>query len=364
MKIPFVAFDAMHGEIQKEMDSAVLSVIHSNWYIRGQEGKKFEEKFADYCGTKYCIGCGNGLDALLLILKACGVTVGDEVIIPSNTFIATALAVTYAGATPILVEPRIDTYTIDPTRIEEKITSRTKAIIAVHLYGQAADMDEINDIAKRKGIFVIEDAAQAHGALYKGKKVGSLGDAAGFSFYPGKNLGALGDGGAVTTNDEGIADKVRVLGNYGSDYKYHHIYAGNNSRLDEIQAAALSVKLEYLDKWNKNRNHIAGRYLSEITNEKIILPTVACNRTHVWHVFAVRTAERDEFEKYLNDRGIGTTIHYPIPIHMQGAYKEWNMQEGNFPIVENISRTEISIPMYYGMKEEDIDFIISSINEY
>jgi len=364
MNIPFVSFEKMHQEIQQEMDQAILDVIHRNWFIRGQEDERFEKEYAEYCGTNYCVGCGNGLDALMLLLKAYGITGGDEVIIPSNTFIATALAVTYTGAIPILVEPRIDTYTIDTTKIEEKITSRTKAIIAVHLYGQPADMDEVNRIAKKHGLIVIEDAAQAHGATYKGKKVGNLGDAAGFSFYPGKNLGALGDAGAITTNDKKIAEKVKALANYGSDYKYHHIYQGNNSRLDEIQATALCVKLKSLDRWNDYRRKIAERYINGIQNSEIVKPVVEQQRSHVWHIFAVRTENRDDFEKYLNKNNVGTTIHYPTPIHCQEAYKDLRIEKGKLPIAELISDTEISIPMYYGMTDEQVDYVIDVINKY
>lgn len=364
MNIPFVSFEIMHGEIQQELDNAILQVVHKNWFIRGNEDKNFEKSFAEYCGSKYCVGCGNGLDALMLLLKAYGIGEGDEVIIPSNTFIATALAVTYTGAKVVFVEPRKDTYTIDTSKIEEKITERTKAIIAVHLYGQPADMDEINQIAHKYNLVVIEDAAQAHGALYKGKKVGSLGDAAGFSFYPGKNLGALGDAGAITTNNKEIAEKVQALANYGSDYKYHHIYQGNNSRLDEMQAAALSVKLGSLDKWNAGRQEIAEKYKRGIHNSKVILPVIAEERSHVWHIFALRTDNRNEFEKYLNKKGVGTTIHYPIPIHLQEAYKDLGIVAGELPIAEEISNTEISIPMYYGMTDEQIDYVIDAVNNY
>ncbi|MFR2989052.1 MAG: DegT/DnrJ/EryC1/StrS family aminotransferase, partial [Faecalibacillus sp.] len=256
-------FQTMHNEIRKSLDSAYKKVIESNYFIQGEECKNFEREFAEYCETKYCIGVGNGLDALFLILKALNIHQGDEVIVPSNTYIATALAVSYVDATPIFVEPDISTYNINPDLIEKKITSRTKAIIAVHLQGRAADMDRINEIAKKYNLYVIEDAAQAHGVLYKGKRVGSFGDAAGFSFYPGKNLGALGDGGCVVTNNEDIAKKVRALGNYGSDYKYHHIYKGNNSRLDELQAAFLRCKLPHLDRWNEDRKRIAKNILRE-----------------------------------------------------------------------------------------------------
>lgn len=364
MRIPFASFEFMHNELQNEIQKSIGDVVKSNWFIRGQKVEEFEAAFAEYCGAKYCVGCGNGLDALYLLLRAFDVGEGDEVIVPSNTFIATALAVTYTGAIPVLVEPDMETYTLDTSLIEVKITNKTKAIIAVHLYGQTADMDEINDIAKKYGLIVIEDAAQAHGAAYKGKKAGNLGNAAGFSFYPGKNLGAMGDAGAVTTNDREIAEKVRALANYGSDYKYHHIYAGNNSRLDEIQAAILFVKLQNLDKWNTYRQKVADRYSEGIKNKKVILPSVKQDRSHVWHIFALRIKERDDFEKYLKSQGIGTTIHYPTPIHLQDAYKYLNLKKGMFPIAEEISDTEISIPMYYGISDEEINYMIDIINQY
>lgn len=364
MKIPFVTFEKMHQEMQQELDGAVIRVVHNNWFIRGKEGEEFENKFASYCNSKFCVGCGNGLDALYLILRAYDIGFGDEVIVPSNTFIATALAVTYTGATPVFVEPDILTYTINPQKIKEKITDRTKAIMAVHLYGQPADMDSIIIIAKEYNLKVIEDAAQAHGSLYKGRIVGSLGDAAGFSFYPGKNLGALGDAGAVVTDDRELAEKVKALANYGSDYKYHHIYQGNNSRLDEIQAAVLLAKLKYLDKWNANRNEIAQRYLREIKNEKIILPCIADYASHVWHIFAVRLTDRERFVQYLADKGIGTNIHYPIAIHLQEAYRNLGFKEGDLPIAEEIAATELSLPMYYGMTQEEISYIIEVVNRY
>ena len=364
MNIPFVSLEYMHGEAEEEIRLAVSDVIRKNQFIRGEYCERFEEEFARYCGVKYCVGCGNGLDALYLILRAYGITYGDEVIIPSNTFIATALAVTYAGATPVFAEPDISTYTIDPKRMREKITKKTKAVIAVHLYGQAADMDAIHAIARENHLIVIEDAAQAHGAVYKGRKAGGLGDAAAFSFYPGKNLGAMGDAGAITTIDKKIADQVRALGNYGSDVKYHHIYAGTNSRLDEIQAAVLLVKLRNLDQWNRFRQKTAEKYLKSFHNEKVILPVTAKDRGHVWHIFALGVEDRDVFEGYLSEHGIGTTIHYPTPIHLQGAYKFLNMTRGALPIAEEISDTEISIPMYYGITDEEMDYIASVINRY
>ena len=362
--IPFVSFDRMHSEIREELDSASKRVIDNNWFIQGKECEEFEREFAEYCGAKYCVGCGNGLDALMLILKAYGIGEGDEVIVPSNTFIATALAVTYVGAKPVFVEPDIKTYIIDPSLIEEKITSRTKAIMAVQLYGQSAKMDEIKAIANKYQLKIIEDAAQAHGATYKEKMVGSLGDAAGFSFYPGKNLGALGDGGAVVTNDKELADKVRALGNYGSDYKYHHIYQGNNSRLDEIQAAFLRVKLAHLNRWNQRRNEIAEMYLTGINNEKIILPETIYGATHVYHIFAIRCEDRNALEEHLTQNGVGFNKHYPIPIHLQKAYEGLGLKEGDLPIAEEISKTELSLPMYYGLTNEEVEKVIRVCNEF
>lgn len=364
MKIPFSTFVPMHREIKEEMMQCFEDVYDKSWYISGEECEQFESEFAQYCETKYCIGCDNGLDGLYLILRAFDIGDGDEVIIPSNTFIATALAVSYTGATPVFVEPTLESYNIDPTRIEEAITDKTKAIIAVHLYGQCAEMDPIIEIAKRYDLKVIEDAAQSHGATYKGKKAGSLGDAASFSFYPGKNLGCLGDGGCVTTNDEILANKVRALGNYGSNQKYHHLYKGTNARLDEIQAGFLRIKLRQLDRWTDTRKKICDRYLNEITNPKIVLPIIKENNTHVFHIFAIRTNNRDEFKKYLEEKQIGTVIHYPIAIHLQEAYKELGLGRESFPIAEQIADEELSLPLYYGMTDEEIDDVIYWINQY
>ena len=364
MKIPFVSFLPLEKELDKELRDAFERVYTRSWYIEGEEDKAFEKAFAEYCGVKYAIGSGNGLDALMLALKALGIKEGDEVIVPSNTYIATALAVTYVGATPVFVEPDINTFNINPALIEEKITSRTKAIMPVHLYGQACDMDPIMEIAKKHNLYVVEDCAQAHGATYKGQKVGTFGDAAGFSFYPGKNLGALGDAGATITNNEELANMVRALGNYGSDYKYHHIYKGNNSRLDELQAAFLSAKLPILDKVNEDRRRIANAYSAGIKNAKVILPYVKEECVPVWHIYAVRCDARDELEKYLKDLGIGTNKHYPIPMHLQECYKDLGLKEGDLPIAEEISRTELSLPLYYGMTDEQIQFVIDSINNF
>ncbi|MGM9958617.1 MAG: DegT/DnrJ/EryC1/StrS family aminotransferase [Erysipelotrichaceae bacterium] len=364
MRIPFVTFKPMEAELDKDLRAAFNRVYTRSWYIEGEEDEDFEKAFSEYCDSKYCIGVGNGLDALMLSLKALGVGEDDEVIVPSNTYIATALAVTYVGATPVFVEPDIRTFNIDPSRIEEKITEKTKAIMPVHLYGQACDMDPIMEIAKKHNLYVIEDCAQAHGATYKGKVIGSFGDASGFSFYPGKNLGALGDAGAVVTNNKGLADRIRALGNYGSDYKYHHIYKGNNSRLDEMQAAFLTAKLPYLNRMNEERRRIAKMYTDGIKNPEIILPYVPEDMIPVWHIFGIRCKRRDELEKFLNDASIGTNKHYPIPMHLQECYKDLGFKEGDFPIAEEISATELSLPMYYGMTDEEIQYVIDKVNEF
>ena len=364
MKIPFVTFRPMERELNDDIRAAFDRVFARSWYIEGVEDEAFEKAFAEYCGTKYCVGVGNGLDALMLALKALGIGQGDEVIVPSNTYIATALAVTYVGAAPVFVEPDIRTFNIDPALIEAAITERTKAIMPVHLYGQACDMDPIMAVAKKYGLKVVEDCAQAHGATYKGQKIGTFGDAAGFSFYPGKNLGALGDAGAVVTNDKEVADKIRALGNYGSDYKYHHIYKGNNSRLDELQAAFLAAKLPLLEKMNVERRRVAKLYTEGINNPKVITPYVNPDCVPVWHIYGIRCAERYALEKYLNDKGIGTNKHYPIPMHMQECYKDLNIPQGALPVAEEISATELSIPMYYGMTDEEIQYVIDAINEF
>ena len=364
MKVPFVSFLPMERELNADLRAAFDRVFTSSWYIEGTEDQNFEKKFAEYCDTKYCVGVGNGLDALVMALKALGIGSGDEVIVPSNTYIATALAVTYVGAMPVFVEPDLRTFNINPSLIEAAITERTKAIMPVHLYGQACDMDPIMAIAGMHSLYVVEDCAQAHGATYKGKKVGTFGDAAGFSFYPGKNLGALGDAGATITNNKELADKIRAYGNYGSDYKYHHIYKGNNSRLDEMQAAFLAAKLPHLDRMNEERRRIARIYLDGIMNPEVVLPYVPEDMVPVWHIFGIRCRRREELEKFLNDRGIGTNKHYPIPMHLQECYKELGFKEGDFPIAEEISATELSIPMYYGMTDEEIRYVIDCINEF
>ena len=365
IKVPFSTFEPMHNEIRSELNEAFERVLNNSYFILGEQCELFEREFASYCGTKFCVGVGTGLDALTLILRAMDIGAGDEVIVPSNTFIATALAVSSTGAIPVFVEPDIHTYNINAGLIERKITSKTKAIIAVHLQGRPADVDVIVRIAKKYHLRVIEDAAQSHGARYKGKRVGGLGDAAGFSFYPGKNLGALGDGGCITTDDEALAVKVRTLANYGSDYKYHHIYKGVNSRLDEMQAAFLRVKLLRLDLWNLARQKVAEQYFQNIHNPLLILPPKStAEYEHIYHVFAVRCPKRDELEEALKAHGIGVVKHYPVPIHRQKAYCSLGIAEGELPVAEEISRTILSIPMFYGMKEEEINYVVQILNSF
>ncbi len=352
----------MHEQIRSELDQAYEDVMNRGWFIMGEQLEQFEREYADYCGVKYCIGVGNGLDALHLILEGYGIGQGDEVIVPANTYIATALAVNYCGATPVFVDCDMDTYNIDITNIEDKITAKTKAIIAVHLYGRVADIEKIEMVAKKYGLKLIEDAAQAHGAIYKGKRVGSLGDAAGFSFYPGKNLGAMGDAGAITTNDEQLANKVRALRNYGSDIKYRHIYKGYNSRLDELQAAFLRVKLKYLDIWTSNRRKVADYYLHNINNKYIKLPEKS-DKDNVWHIFPILCCNRDGLQVYLKNNGVMTQIHYPIPIYEQQAYQEIENKQSLYNS-KVISDRELSLPIWIGMSKEDLQNICQLINDF
>ncbi|PLR77840.1 aminotransferase [Bacillus sp. V3-13] len=360
--IPFLNLKAVNEQYNDDINKAISAVLSSGWYILGQEVESFEQKFAKYCGVKHCVGVANGLDALTLIIRAYEIGSGDEVIVPANTYIASILAISANGATPVLVEPSLETYNIDPALIEEKITSRTKAIMAVHLYGQVAEMDLINKIARKHKLKVIEDAAQAHGAYYNNKRAGNLGDAAGFSFYPGKNLGALGDGGAITTNDSNLVLKLKALRNYGSHIKYENLFPGVNSRLDEIQAAILKVKLNYLDRDNEKRREISDYYLNNIRNPKVILPKISNRLQHVWHIFVVRTEQRDEFKQYLADHNIQTVIHYPIPPHKQEAYKEWNHLE--YKLTEQIHREVLSIPISPVMTLEEAKTVVEVINNY
>lgn len=362
MTIPFLDLKSPHHELKDELDAAYRRVMESGWYILGKEVEAFESEFATYCTTKHCIGVGNGLEALHLIIRAYGIGPGDEVIVPANTYIATWLAVSHAGATPVPVEPVESTYNIDPFKIEKAITPKTKAILVVHLYGQPADMDSVNALAQKRGLKVIEDCAQAHGACYKGRRTGGLGDAAGFSFYPGKNLGAIGDGGAVTTNDTKLAERIRGLRNYGSRIKYHNEVVGYNSRLDELQAALLRVKLTRLDKWNERRKIIACTYLQNLTAvHDLTIPFVPECTESIWHLFVVRHPQRDLLQKFLSEAGIGTMIHYPIPPHLQPAYTNLNYKESDFPISERIAHEVLSLPMGPHLTENDLDIVIQEV---
>ncbi|WP_160687141.1 DegT/DnrJ/EryC1/StrS family aminotransferase [Clostridium sp. C2-6-12] len=364
MNIPFLNLEPMHTEIKDEMNNAFKKIYDKNSFILGDSVTSFEEEFAKYCNAKYCISCGNGLDALSIILRGYDITEGDEVIVPSNTFIATALAVSYVGAKVVLVDPDIKTFNIDVNKIEKAITPKTKAIIAVHLYGRPSEIDKIKIICNKYNLKLIEDSAQAHGAVYNGNKTGNLGDAAGFSFYPGKNLGALGDAGCILTNDESLAKKMKAIRNYGSEIKYNHKYKGVNSRLDEFQAEFLRIKLPYLDKWNATRQKTAKLYLEGIKNDKIILPIVNSEYDSIWHVFPIRTESRDALAIYLKSNGIETLIHYPIPIHLQKSYKDLGYKAGDFPVAENISNTVLSLPLWYGISEDQINHIINVLNKW
>ena len=362
MDIPFLDLKAPYLELKEELDAAYQRVMGSGWYILGQEVAAFEAEFATYCESEYCIGVGNGLEALHLILRAMEIGDGDEVIVPANTYIATWLAVSHTGAIPIPVEPKVNTYNIDATLIESAITPRTKAIIAVHLYGQPADMDAINIIAKKYELKVIEDAAQAHGARYKDSRVGNLGDAAGFSFYPGKNLGALGDGGAVTTNDPELADKIRLLSNYGSKTKYHNEVKGFNSRLDELQAAFLRVKLAKLDEWNDRRKKVAKQYLDGLSkNPEIKLPSISEWAEPVWHLFVVINPQRDKLKSYLKSINIDSIIHYPIPPYSSGAYDYDQKEKDVFGITNYLSKNSLSIPISPHVSTEMSQIVIESL---
>jgi dTDP-4-amino-4,6-dideoxygalactose transaminase len=371
--IKFLDLQKINAVYQETFQEKLKLVLDKGWFILGDEVQSFESNFANYCGTKYCIGVGNGLDALVLIFKGYiqlgKLQKGDEVIVPANTYIASILAILQADLIPVLVEPRLETYNINPDLIADKITTKTKAILAVHLYGQLAEMEKINAIAKRHNLFVIEDAAQAHGALsvipsaVEGQlKAGNLSDAAAFSFYPGKNLGALGDAGAITTNDESLANVLYSLRNYGSEKKYHNEFIGTNSRLDELQATFLNAKLPHLDSDNEKRKAIAKRYLSEIKNDRIILPTWDLSDNHVFHLFVIRTNNREQFQNYLSENGIETMIHYPIPPHKQKAFATWNSL--SFPITEQIHNEVLSLPISPIMTDEEVDFVIEIINNY
>lgn len=360
--VPFLDLGRLHQSIREPLDVAYHRVVDSGWFIMGPELEAFEAELAQYCEVKHCIGVGNGLEALHLLLRAYGIGPGDEVIVPSNTFIATWLAVSECGAVPVPVEPHIDTYNIDPTLIGHAITSRTRAIIPVHLYGQPADMDPIYVLAAKHGLIVIEDAAQAQGARYKGRRAGSLGHAAATSFYPGKNLGALGDGGAVLTNDDAIAEKVKQLRNYGSKIKYQHDLAGYNSRLDEMQAAFLRVKLAVLDEWNARRREIATQYSTLLVGADIELPLIPEYAEPVWHLYVIRSKHRDALKAHLDQQGVSTVIHYPIPPHRQACYQDFKGH--NLPIAAMLAEEMLSLPMSSALAEEEIVHVVSSVLEF
>lgn len=365
MVIPFLDLKANYRVIRAEIDDAVHRTLESGWFILGKEVEAFELEFAAYCGVKYCIGVGNGLEALHLILRGYGIGAGDEVIIPANTYIATALAVSYAGATPVLVDVDEETYNIDITKIETAITERTKAVIPVHLYGQPADMDPICALVRKYKLKVIEDNAQAHGATYKGKRTGGLGDAAGVSFYPGKNLGAFGDGGAVLTNDDELAKKVRQIRNYGQRVKYYHDHKGFNSRLDEIQAAILRVKLKHLDTWIECRRTLASRYVELLSNaSNLILPHTLKETRPVYHLFVIRHPQRDALQAHLEKNGIGTLVHYPLPLYLQKAYADLKILRGAFPVTERLSNEVLSLPLYPEMSDEMVKQVASSVKSF
>jgi dTDP-4-amino-4,6-dideoxygalactose transaminase len=362
--IPFLNFEPMHKLIRSEIMQSFQDVYDANWFVMGKKLEAFEKEYAAFNDTKFSIGVSNGLDALHLALKALNVTKGDEVIVPSNTYIATALAASYVGATPVFVEPDQNTYNINPANIEAAITSKTKVIMPVHLYGQACDMDAIMAIAKKHNLFVVEDNAQAHGATFNGKITGSFGNANGTSFYPGKNLGALGDAGAVTTNDETIAKKIAMLRNYGSEKKYHNEEIGFNMRLDEVQAGFLSVKLKHLNEWTKQRKEIAKQYNEALKNvSDLVLPAVHANATHVYHLYVIKTKNRDGLQKHLSENGIGTLIHYPIPPHLQKAYQSLGFKKGSFPIAEELADNCLSLPIWPGMTLDQVNTVAENIKK-
>ena len=362
MQIPFLSLKASNQIYEHKIADIITKIVSSGWYILGENLKQFETEFAQYCGVKHCIGVANGLDALTIILKASEFPENSEIIVPANSYIATILSVSNANLIPIPVEPNLDDYLIDCQAIERSITSKTKAILVTHLYGKCCEMDEIIDLARKYNLQVFEDAAQAHGAFYKGIKAGNLSDGAGFSFYPSKNLGAMGDAGAITTNDDALADKIKALRNYGSNQKYVFDYQGNNSRLDEIQAAILSLKLPNLDIENDYRRKIAKRYLTEIINPKIILPNQDSVDNDAWHLFIIRTEEREKLRLFLSEKGIGTEVHYPVAPHKQLAYKKW--QNLSLPITEKIHQQVLSLPLNVALTDIEISYIIRNINQF
>ena len=366
MDVPFLDLKAAYRESAREIDAAVKRVLEGGWYILGEHVNRFENAFAAYCGCRYAIGVGSGMDALVLLLKSVGIGPGNDVILPANTYIATALAVSKVGARPVLVEPDPGTCNLDASRIEPVLTLNTRAVLAVHLYGQTANMVRIRDICQRHGLLLLEDAAQAHGAMHHGIKAGALGDGAGFSFYPGKNLGAFGDGGAVTTDDPDIAQYVRIARNYGSEEKYYNAVKGINSRLDELQAAILLVKLKYLDQWNQRRSETAHTYLNGLQprGRELVLPQVGEGNRHIWHLFTIRSTRRNELCDYLEKRGIGTLIHYPVPLYRQRAYTELNTLADRYPISNALSEQILSLPMHPHLSKEAVQYVCDEVNRF
>lgn len=367
MEVPFLDIGATYSELEGEIDTAIKKVLKGGWYILGENVNQFETEFAEYCQSKYCVSVASGLDALVLILKAYKIGEGDEVIVPSNTYIASALAISNVGAIPVFVEPDVKTYNIDPAKIEAAITKKTKAVMAVHLYGQTADIRNIKPICERYSLKLIEDAAQAHGAEHYGQKAGSLGDAAGFSFYPGKNLGAYGDGGAITTNDEAVAEYIRVARNYGSEKKYYNSIKGLNSRLDEMQAAVLRVKLKYLDQWNIRRDRTAQYYLECLNPDKkegLNLPGCAEGNKHAWHLFVIRTSKRNGLIEHLNEHSVGWLIHYPVPPYMQVAYKELNHFGKQYYLTEQLTGEILSLPIGPHLTRQQMEYVGDMLNAF
>lgn len=350
-------------QYQEEFEAKALEVLRSGWYVLGNEVKSFEQEFADYIGAKHCVGLASGLDALWIAFRILGIGAGDEVIVQGNTYIASVMGITMNGATPVFVEPD-EYFNMDASKIEEKITDRTKAILVVHLYGQASNMTPIVELCKKYNLRLVEDCAQSHGATFDGKQTGTFGDIGCFSFYPSKNLGAFGDAGAIVTNDDKIAQDVRVFRNYGSEKRYYNKVVGANSRLDEIQAGFLRVRLKHLDELAEEKRRICERYLSELHNDRITLPRIREGATHIWHQFVIQTEDRDELISYLEEKQIGTIIHYPIPPHLSEAYQYLDMREGSLPITETYAKTVLSLPLYNGMTKEELDYVIQAVNAF
>ncbi len=363
MNIELNVLDRQYNMYKNDYDKAVLEVLESGYYIMGPRLECFESHYSKYLNIKYCVGLNSGLDALVLAIRALDLSEGDEIIVPANTYIATVLGITENGAKPVFVEPN-EYYNIDPNKIEAYITEKTKAILVVHLYGQTCEMDKIIEISKKHHLYLLEDCAQSHGAKYKGKMTGTFGDIGCFSFYPTKNLGAFGDAGAIVTNNIDLYNKIKMLRNYGSNKKYYFEYEGINSRLDEVQAALLDIKLSHLDELTSDRKKIANRYLDEIKNDNIILPLVQVNCEHVWHLFVIRTKERNKFQQYLLDNGIKTQIHYPIPPHLSKCYEGLDYKKGDFPITEKYSNDIISLPLYNFMTDDEISYVVEIVNKY